>query len=203
MITRKRLNVTINESTAELANNKKAKIDGASTTNCENLSTLCLTDCLSDQSKQQKEENNLIQKVKEENEEEEEVDNANIIVQNVAETQTGDVEVGELQDPYALNSCLMYSELQAQVENTEYEEDMKPKILNATCNSESDDTDDTGDTNDQNWETTSCSSQDDVAKKKPAKKSIIEINEPNKLKRCHFTDIDNEVFFFLKNSFLQ
>lgn len=68
----------------------------------QKLSPLCLADCLSDPSTQQKEENALIQKVKEEKEEQEEVDTANIIVQNVSETQNGDVEVNEVQDPYSI-----------------------------------------------------------------------------------------------------
>lgn len=125
MKTRKRLYLSKN--TAESANNKIAKTNDTSTTKG----------------------NTFIQKIKEEKEEEE-VDNA-----NVAETQAGDVDVNELQGPYALNSGLMYSKLVAQIENTEYEEYMRPTTINATYNSESDDTDDL------NWETTSCSSNDE------------------------------------------
>lgn len=56
--------------------------------------------------------------------------------------------------PYALNSDLICSELVPIVGNTEYEEDLKPMMLNATCNSESDGTDD------ENRETISCLSND-------------------------------------------
>lgn len=156
-----------------------------------NLST-CLTDGLRDQSKQQEEETILIQKVKEENEEEE-VDNANIIIRNEVETQTCDIDANGIQNPYALKSVSICSKLVAQVENTEYEKGMKLTILNATCNSDSEDTDD------QDWETTSCSSQDGVAKNEPAKKSIFEIQDSSELKLDHLTD--NEVIYLKKSFF--